>query len=101
MDPDSWKDMVERTRELETALGSSIKKIENNEKNTVILQRRALRASLDLSEGNVLTESDVFPLRPCPADSLQPNNLKEILGMKLTTNIKKGDILRWKDLKSE
>ena len=28
----------------------------------------------------MLTESDVFPLRPCPADSLQPNNLKEIFG---------------------
>ena len=44
MDYQTWKDMVDRTRELEIALGSQIKKVEDNEKETVILQRRAIRA---------------------------------------------------------
>ena len=44
MNPKTWKQMVEVVRELERALGNGIKKVENNEKNTVIIQRRSLRA---------------------------------------------------------
>jgi len=42
MNPSTWKEMVERTRELEFALGNSVKKVEDNEKETYILQRRCL-----------------------------------------------------------
>ena len=41
MNPKSWKEMVIRSRELESSLGINIKKIEQNEKHTVILQRRS------------------------------------------------------------
>ena len=44
MDPDTWNEMVVRTRELEYALGSPDKKVEDNEKETVVVQRRCLRA---------------------------------------------------------
>lgn len=40
MNPRSWCDMVLRTRELEAALGDGIKRVEENEKETRILQRR-------------------------------------------------------------
>jgi GTP:adenosylcobinamide-phosphate guanylyltransferase len=36
MDPKSWRDMVDRTRELEAALGNGIKKIEGNELETAV-----------------------------------------------------------------
>ena len=48
MDPEDWKDMVDRTRELEAALGSEDKFIADNEKETVIVQRRCLRLTRDL-----------------------------------------------------
>jgi N-acetylneuraminate synthase len=38
MDSDTWRDMVDRTRELENSLGVDIKKVEDNEMETVILQ---------------------------------------------------------------
>ena len=44
MNPKTWREMVEVVRELERALGNGIKKVEENEKNTVIIQRRSLRA---------------------------------------------------------
>ena len=44
MNPTSWKEMVLRTRELERALGNDDKLIMENEKETVVLQRRAIRA---------------------------------------------------------
>ena len=45
---------VDTTRELERSLGSSIKKIEDNEIDTVIIQRRCLRAKLDLQAGHIV-----------------------------------------------
>src|SRR5439155_16097859 len=40
MTPQSWCEMVERTRELESALGSPRKKVEQNERETVVVHRR-------------------------------------------------------------
>jgi N-acetylneuraminate synthase len=40
--------MVDRTRELEYALGDGNKVVEPNEKETVVIQRRCLRAARDL-----------------------------------------------------
>src|SRR5205823_7586903 len=40
MDRRTWREMVDRTRELELALGNGIKRIEDNEQQTVVLQRR-------------------------------------------------------------
>ena len=72
LDPSSWREMVDRTRELEDALGGGKKRIEPNEKDTVIIQRRCLRAAHDLARGTVLSRSDVEALRPAPPDSILP-----------------------------
>ena len=45
MDPTTWREMVERSRELESSLGNGLKVVEENEKDTVVLQRRSLRAT--------------------------------------------------------
>src|SRR5277367_6714995 len=54
MTPSSWREMVDRTRELEYALGSSRKFVAENEKDTVVVQRRSLRATADLKAGTIL-----------------------------------------------
>ena len=66
MDPTTWSEMIIRARELENALGDGKEKVEENERETYILQRRALRASEDLSSGTLLTTENIIPLRPCP-----------------------------------
>ena len=38
MNPKTWKEMVDRTRLLEASLGEAIKKVEDNEKETIVLQ---------------------------------------------------------------
>ena len=100
MDPESWSEMVVRTRELESALGDGQKRVEGNETDTVVLQRRALRATKDLSIGDIIEEQDLFPLRPCPVDAIQPYELSLLLGKQLSANIAEGDIIRWEDLTS-
>lgn len=59
MDPQSWKDMVDRTRELEAALGDEIKKIEDNEKETSVVQRRSIAVRQNLDKGKILHKSDL------------------------------------------
>ena len=95
MDPKSWREMVQRTRELERALGCGIKQIEGNEKETVVIQRRAICAATDLETGTTLAHEHLIMLRPCPADGLPPYRVDELLGRKLRSDIKSGEYLRW------
>lgn len=99
MDPKTWKDMVDRTRELEFALGSETKKVEDNEKETVVLQRRALRVKRSINSGEKVSRDDIESLRPCPVDGIEPYNIDKVLGKSLNTNIEAGDCIRWKNLK--
>mgnify|MGYP000008060335 FL=1 len=99
MDPNSWREMVDRTREMEASLGMPIKKVEDNEKETVILQRRAIRAKYNLQSGEKINRKDIEVLRPCPNDALPPYELENIIGRILMTNIKEGDCVHWKNLR--
>src|SRR5262249_13384674 len=62
MTPATWRDMVDRTRELERALGDGVKRVEANEADTVVVQRRCLRAASSLPAGKVLAASDLEAL---------------------------------------
>lgn len=99
MDPESWKEMVERTRELEMCLGDGIKRIEDNELETVMLQRRCVRLTRDLETGSIITENDITMLRPCPEDGIPPFEAERLLGKEVQTNVLKGSHLTWKNIK--
>lgn len=98
MNPTTWKEMVDQTRELEKCLGDGEKKVEQNEKETSVLQRRALRAKKDLKKDNVIRREDFFPLRPCPVGALEPFDLEKIINKKLSKDIEAGDVISWEDL---
>lgn len=98
MDPAGWRDMVDRTRELEAALGDGVKRIEGNESQTVVLQRRALRAARAIPAGTVLCSTDTFPLRPCPAGALSPDRIQEVLGKRTRHALAEGDVIVMGDL---
>jgi sialic acid synthase SpsE len=99
MDFDSWKDMVDRARELEVSLGSEVKKIEDNETETVVLQRRAIRAKFNLSKGEVIVQDAIEVLRPCPEDAIPPYDIDKVLNKTLTEDIEAGDYITWKNIK--
>ena len=98
MNPKTWKTMVEKTRELELALGDGFKKIEKNELTTVVIQRRAIRASQNLNKGTRLNENHLVYLRPCPRNALRPSDKKVILNKKLKKNIKYHEIISIMDV---
>jgi sialic acid synthase SpsE len=98
MDPVAWKDMVDRTRELELALGSETKMVMENEQETVVLQRRAIRAAKGLKKGDVVSKSDLSYLRPCPSDALPPYKFDALIGKQLDRDVEVGDCVRASDV---
>ena len=49
--------MIEKSRNLESALGNGKKIVQKNELNTVILQRRSIRVKKDLKKGEILKKN--------------------------------------------
>ena len=99
MNPISWREMVDRTRELELALGIDTKIIEDNEIDTSILQRRCIRARRNIEKDTLITIDDIDVLRPCPKNGLPPYESSNIIGRVLKKDLTKGDLILWKDLK--
>ena len=98
MNPGGWKEMVARANELDSALGSNIKKIEDNEKESSIVQRRSLYANKTLSKGHILQRDDISILRPCPENSIHPYEIEKVIGMRLKEEVAEGIRIQWKNL---
>ncbi|MEN9479183.1 MAG: hypothetical protein RLZZ298_578 [Pseudomonadota bacterium] len=98
MGPKSWREMVDRTRELEAALGTGLKKVEDNELQTVVVQRRAVRLVRDLPTGHSLTREDLTVLRPAPAGALLPFDISYTIGRRLRIAKAAGQHLTQADL---
>ncbi len=98
MTPKTWIEMINRSRELELSLGNGIKKIEKNEKETVVLQRRALRAKQHLKKNSTLKKDDLIALRPCPADAIDPKKIDKVIGKKINRDIPEHEFFKWEDL---
>lgn len=98
MDPRNWREMVDRTRELEAALGDGVKKVEDNEIETVVLQRRAIRAARAIPRGRKIEATDLVVLRPCPTDGLPPYRKAELIGRVARRAIEAGDCVRLADV---
>ena len=90
--------VTEDSEHLLLVIGDGVKKLEENEKSTVIVQRRAVRSSRQLSKGIMLTRDDLCVLRPCPADALPPYRLSDLVGKTLVNNIGAGDCVHIHDV---
>jgi sialic acid synthase SpsE len=98
MDPNTWKAMVDSSRLLEASLGSPIKKVEDNEMETVVLQRRAVRAIRDIKAGETLQRDMIEFQRPCPAEALKPNEYNSHVGKTFLIDIQSGSHIQSSDL---
>ncbi len=95
MNPRTWREMVDRTRELERALGSSEKFVAGNEQHTVVIQRRCLRAAQDIGSGETLSREMIAVLRPATPGAIPPHEIEAAIGARALTDIPAGEALRW------
>ncbi|MBM2842536.1 MAG: putative N-acetylneuraminate synthase [Anaerolineales bacterium] len=98
MTPAAWREMVDRTRELEVALGSPEKHVAENEVDTVIVQRRCLRAARLIRAGEALERESIDVLRPATADAIPPYDLEAVVGARALRDIGAGEALGWRML---
>lgn len=98
MNPMSWREMVERSVEVQYSLGNGIKKVEINELNSSIVQRRSLCARVQLEAGHRIVEGDLISLRPSPAGAVQPFQMGNIINKTLRSGVVKGEPLLWTNL---
>ena len=94
----TWKEMVDQTRILEKALGDGNKKVENNEKQSVIVQRRGAWLKKDVKKNESLTLNKINFLRPCPKNSIDIFEINRLIGKKFKFNMSKNSLVTKKCL---
>ena len=97
MNPVSWVEMVENTRFLEKALGSSDKTVAGNETDTAVIQRRCLRAARDIKAGEIFKREMIDVLRPASPGAIKPNEIQKVIDLRAGLDIQFGKELRWTD----
>lgn len=99
MNPQTWRQMVHACNELSAALGDGIKRVEENEADTVNIQRRALYLSKSLKKGDLITEADLFPLRPVKPGAVLPYEKSCVIGKRLAEDKRADECLFWEDVR--
>jgi N-acetylneuraminate synthase len=98
MSPPDWREMVDRTREMELALGRADKRVCENERETVVVQRRCVRAKVPLKAGTILTREMLSVLRPAPPAGIPANAVDDVVGRRVTADVPAGEHLTWSSL---
>jgi len=98
MSPAAFREMVERTRELERALGAADKFVADNERDTVLIQRRCRRAARAIEAGEIVSREMIAVLRPLEPGAIPPSAIATVIGATAATAIPRGEALRWKAL---
>ncbi len=94
MNPITWREMVKQTRKLERAMGDGNKKIELNEKQSSIVQKRSCYANTFIKKGSIIKRKMIIPLRPCIKNSYSPDKILLLINKKAKKNIKAGECIK-------
>ena len=98
MNPTTWEEMVYASNNLFNALGDGIKKVEDNEKDSRIVQQRSLYFACDLEAGTVIDRKDIMALRPIAPKGILPYDISKVIGKKVNSKITKDDVVNWEKL---
>ncbi len=78
LEPDELKAMVKGIRNIELALGSSVKKPSPSETPNMQIARKSIVASCDIKKGDILSEDNLSIKRP--ANGISPMRWDEVVG---------------------
>lgn len=95
MEPAEFKQMVLAVREAEKAIGKVDYSMDEGQKNSRIIGR-SLFIVEDIKKGEVLTDNNVRSIRP--NYGLSPKYYKQVLGKRVTSDLKRGIPLEWKHI---
>lgn len=91
LEPDELRAMVSSIRNIEFALGSSIKEPSPSERKNKEIARKSIVAVRDLPVGHILNEADLTTKRP--GTGISPMLLPTIIGKKLVVAVAEDEVL--------
>lgn len=91
--PSEFKELVKGIREIEIAMGDGLKIPTESESKNIFGMKRSIVALNDLKEGDIIDKNNIGFKRP--ANGLSPNYYKNLLGKKVSKNIKQDDPLQF------
>lgn len=91
LEPDELKAMVKAIRNIELALGSSIKKPSKSEMPNMKIARKSIIAKMDIKKGELLSENNLAIKRP--GSGINPMRWDEIVGSIATKDYKEDELI--------
>lgn len=91
LEPDELKSMVKAIRNIELALGSSIKKPSKSEIPNMQIVRKSIVAKTQIKKGEILTQENITIKRP--GNGINPMRWDEIVGTIATKNYIEDDLI--------
>lgn len=91
LEPDELKTMVKAIRNIELALGSSIKKPTKSETPNMQIARKSIVAKIDIKKGEILTEENITIKRP--GHGISPMQWDEIVGSTASKDYKEDELI--------
>lgn len=98
MEPQEFKNMIEKVRSAEASLGSVDYSLSEGKKNSR-KYARSLFVTADAKSGDMITENNIRSIRP--SDGLEPKFYRDIIGKSFSTDVKMGEPLRWEMINGE
>lgn len=95
LEPKELKAMVKGIRNIELALGSSVKRPTASEIKNIPIARKSIHVNRNLISGDILKESDLIMKRP--GDGISPMEVRKIIGRTISKPILEGKKLEYKD----
>jgi len=96
LEPRELKDLVEKIRKLEMALGDGIKKCMPSEKNVKNIARKSIVTRRAVDMGRIITMDDLVIKRP--GVGIPPKYLSMIIGAKAKESISADKLIKWSQL---
>jgi sialic acid synthase SpsE len=96
MDPAELRFLIDRSREIWTALRNP-KERTAPEEDVYRFARGSVVADLDLAEGHLIAEADIWARRPGSGE-IAAHEFDKVVGKRLTRAVKRNQQLRWSDL---
>ena len=91
LEPDELKAMVKAIRNIELALGSSIKKPSEGEIKNIVIVRRSIVAKCDIKKGTIFSEDNLIVKRP--GNGINPMRWDEIVGSVALKDYKEDELI--------
>lgn len=91
LEPNELYEMVKAIRNVEAALGSGEKAVQESERKNLSVVRKSIVAKTDILKGELLTENNLTTKRP--GNGISPMKWKELLGTEAVRDFKKDELI--------